>query len=125
MELQTVARNAQADNFDDLVNTGTGTAEARLETSAGVEVATFALPNPAFGAAADGTITLQGVPITDTNATGGTVAQMRIYSRAGTALARSAVATSGAEITITSTTIAAGDQVTLTSLTVTVPAGSP
>lgn len=125
MELQTNARNALADAFDDLVNTGAGTAEGRLETSGAVEVATFALQNPAFGAASNGVITLQGTPLTDTNATGGTVAQFRIYNRAGTVVSRSNVATSGAEITITSTSIASGEQVTLTSLTVTVPVGSP
>lgn len=120
--LETATRNALADAFDALVNTGAGTACLKLETSGDAEVATFNFSNPAFGNASSGTITLADTPIEDTDATGGTVAQGSIYNRNGDKVCESAAATSGEEITVSSTTIAEGETVTLTSLTVTVPA---
>ena len=121
MILETNARNALADAFDALVNTGAGTAELRLQTSGDVEVATFALPNPAFGAASGGVITGQGTPIQDTSATGGTVAQGSIFNRNGDKVSESAAATSGQEITMSSLVVGVGETVTLTALTVTQP----
>lgn len=120
--LQTAARNALADAFDDYVNTGGGTAKFVLETSGDVEVAHFDLQNPAFGGAVAGVITLQGVPLQDTAADGGTIAQGSIFNRAGTKVCESAAATSGQEITVSSVTVGVGETVTLTALTVTVPA---
>jgi hypothetical protein len=120
--LETGTRNALANAFDDHVNTGAGTANMKLETSADVEVAEFAFANPAFGGAATGVITLSGTPIQDTNAAGGTVAQASIYNRNGDKVCESVAATSGQEVTVSSTTVGAGETVTLTSLTVTVPA---
>jgi hypothetical protein len=120
--LETNLRNALADAIDDLVNTGAGTANLKFETSGDAEVATINFNNPAFGAAATGVITLQGTPLQDSSATGGTVAQFSIYNRNGTKVLEGTVATSGADINITSTTIAATEVVQLTSLTITVPA---
>lgn len=122
MILETATRNALANAFDDTVNTGSGTAMLKLETSGDVEVATFNLQNPAFGAAATGVITLQGVPIQDTSATGGTVAQGSLYDRNGAKVSESAAATSGQEITMSSLVVGVGETVTLTALTVTQPA---
>jgi len=122
--LETATRNALADQIDTLVNTGAGTATAVLETSGDAEVATFDLQNPAFGAAAAGVITLQGVPLEDTNATGGTVEHMSIYDRDGTKILEAVAGTSGTEVIMTSLTVAATETVTLTSLTITVPVGS-
>lgn len=122
MTLETNARNALADAFDSLVNTGDGTATLKLETSGDQEVATFNLQNPAFGSAVNGVITLQGTPLTDGSATGGTVEHGSIYNRNGDKVAEAAAGTSDAEITMSSLTIGEGEEVTLTSLTVTVPA---
>lgn len=120
--LETGARNALADALDAYVNTGSGTATFKLETSGDVEVASFDLQNPAFGAAATGVITLQGTPIQDTSAAGGTVAQASLYNRDGTKVLESVAATSGQEVTVSSTTVGVGETVTLTSLTITQPA---
>jgi hypothetical protein len=122
MILETAARTALADNIDDYVNTGGGTSNLKLETSGDVEVATINFQNPAFGGAAAGVITLAGVPLADSSATGGVVAQGSIYNRAGTKMSESVAATSGQEITLSSLTIGAGETVTLTALTITVPA---
>lgn len=120
--LETNARNAAADAIDALVNTGAGTATFDLETSSDVEVASFALSNPAFGNASSGTITLADTPIQDTSAAGGTIAQGSLYNRNGDKVLEAAAATSGQEITVSSVTVGVGETVTLTSLTITVPA---
>lgn len=122
MNLETPLRNALADQIDAEINTGAGTATLQFETSGDVEVATINLQNPAFGAAAAGVITLQGVPLSDSSATGGTVAQASIYDRDSTKQLEMTVGTSGTEIIISSTAVGATDQVDLTSLTITVPA---
>lgn len=119
MILETALRNVLADAIDTEINTGAGTATFELETSGDVEIATINLQNPAFGAAAAGVITLAGVPLSDSSATGGTVAQASIYDRDAT---KQFELTQGTDFTITSTTVTATEQVDLTSLTITVPA---
>jgi hypothetical protein len=122
LTLETALRNDLANQIDDSINTGGGTAQLKFETSGDVEVATIDLQNPAFGAAATGVITLAGVPLSDASATGGTTAQFSIYDRGAAKLLEGTVATSGADINITSTVIAATEVVQLTSFTITVPA---
>ena len=122
MILETALRNVLADAIDNEINTGAGTATFVFETSGDVEVATINLQNPAFGAAATGVITLQGVPLSDSSATGGTIVQASVFDRDTTKQFELTVGTSGTEIIISSTVIGATDQVDLTALTVTVPA---
>ena len=123
MQLETTMRDALANAFDDRVNLNASPGYMQLETSADAEVATFTFQDPAFGAAAAGVITLAGVPIADSDATGGTVAQGSIYDGGNTKLAEAAADTSGTPIVMSSLVVGAGETVTLTSLTVTVPAG--
>jgi len=122
MILETVLRNVLADAIDNEINTGAGTATFVFETSGDVEVATINLQNPAFGAAAAGVITLQGVPLSDLSATGGTTVQASVFDRDVEKQFELTVGTSGTEIIISSTIIGATDQVDLTALTITVPA---
>ena len=122
MILETALRNILADAIDTEVNTGAGTATFVFETSGDVAVATINLQNPAFGNAVTGTITLQGTPLSDTNAAGGTIAQGSCYDRDGTKQWENTVGTSGTEIIITSTVVAATETVTKTSYSVAVPA---
>lgn len=122
MILETVLRNILADAIDNEINTGAGTATLVFQTVADAALATLNLQNPAFGPAATGTITLQGVPISDTNASAGTVAQASIFDRDATKQLEMSVGTGAQDITISSTGIGAGDTVQLTSLTITVPA---
>jgi len=122
LTLETNARDACSNAIDDLVNTGGGTSQLKFETSGDVEVATIDLQSTAFGASNTGVITLAGVPLSDTSATGGTVAQFSIYNRASTKVLEGNVSTSGASINISSLSIGAGDTVTLTSFTITTPA---
>jgi hypothetical protein len=118
-------RNALADAIDDYVNAGTAP-ELVFETSADGEVATIVLDaTNAFGAASAGVITMTGQPKTDASAAGGTVAQFSIYQNVGQGASKvleGTVATSGADINISSVTVVATDSVELTTFTLTVPA---
>ena len=78
--------------------------------------------NPAFGAASTGVITLLGVTLSDTSATGGTTVQFTGANGTPTDQWELTVGTSGTEIIISSTVVTATDQVDLTALTITVPA---
>ena len=122
MILASVLQDILANLIDAEINTGAGTADLKLETSGDVEVATFALQNPAFGASSSGVITLAGVTLSDADATGGTVAQASIFDRDGTKQLEMTVAVSGAELDLSSLSIAVDDAVDLTALTLTVPA---
>lgn len=121
--LENSMRSVLADAFDNQINTGGGTATIKFETSGDVEVATINLQNPAFGSATNGVITLAGTPLSDTTATGGTMAQASIYDRAGVKQAEFTVGVSANEINFAGgVAVTAGDTVELTSFTVTVPA---
>jgi len=122
MILETALRNVLADAIDNEINTGAGTSTLQFETSGDQEVATIDLEDPAFGNASSGVITLEGVPLSDTDATGGIIAQASVFDQDDSKQFELTVATSGAEINITTLTIAANEQVDLTALTITVPA---
>lgn len=121
LTLETPFRNDLADQADDSINVS-GPGELQFETAGDVEVATIVFQNPAFGAAAVGVITLQGVPLSDLSAAGGTTVQFSIFDGAAEKQFEGTVATAGADINISSTIIAATEQVDLISLTITVPA---
>ncbi len=112
------------DAIADAVDTRIGAAATiEFQTSGDVEVATLTLSNPAFGASSTGVITLSGVPLSDTNATGGTMAKFRIKSGGTTTEITGTVSTSGADINFAGgLTVGAGDTVTLTAFTITCPA---
>lgn len=94
----------------------TGTA-----ASPGTAVATLAMSNPAFGAAAAGVITASAIT-SDTNAAGNAspVATATLETGAGTVIVHCAVAASASDINMTGgLTIGAGDTVACSSLTYT------
>lgn len=94
----------------------TGTA-----ASPGTAVATLAMSNPAFGAAAAGVITASAIT-SDTNAAGNAspVATATLETGAGTVIVHCAVAASASDINMTGgLTIGAGDTVSCSSLTYT------
>lgn len=116
----TAVRNTLADAIDTAVNTGAGTATIEFQTAGSVEVATINLGNPAFGAAASGTITLNATT-DDTNATGNAspVTKFVLKDRDGAeVLTGSVTATSGGgDIELSAVIIGAGSTVSITSLT--------
>jgi hypothetical protein len=120
LTLATTMRDAIADAVDALIGT---TATLEFATSGDVEVATIALGNPAFGASSTGTITMSGVPLSDTNATGGTVAKFFFKSGGTTTQITGTVSTSGADCNFAAgVTFSPGDTVTITSFPITCPA---
>lgn len=119
--LETAARNAACDAIVDLIDAGAGAGTLEFETSGDVEVATLTFSDPAFGAASSGTATASSITA-DSSATGGTVAQASIYDSDSNKIVELTVATSGADINISSTTVAATESVSCSSLTITVPA---
>jgi hypothetical protein len=125
MILELVLQNILAAQITAEIDTGAGAqGDLRFETSGDAEVATidFNTP-PSFGAPVVGVITLNGVTLSDLSATGGTTVQASIFDRDGTKQLEMTVGTSGTEIIITSTVIAATEQVDLTALTLEVPTG--
>ena len=120
LTLATTMRDAIADAVDTRIG---ATATLELQDSGNTEIATISLGNPAFGASSTGTITLSGVPLSDTNATGGTMAKFQIKSGGTTVEISGTVSTSGADINFAGgLVVGSGDTVTLTAFTITCPA---
>lgn len=118
----TAARNALADQIDALINTGSGTATLVIKDGATV-LATINLPNPAFGAASSGVITLGSTSAATATGTG-TADSFDIEDRDGTVVVSGSVtATSGGgDIELDNTSVTSGQSVEITSLTYTAPA---
>lgn len=116
----TAVRNGMADYVVDLIDVGATDPQGDLVfmTSGDVEVATLAMTNPAFGAAAAGTATAAAIT-DDSSATGGTVALFKIQDRNNAEVFRGTVTATGGggDIELTSVVIGAGSTVSMTSLT--------
>ena len=120
------AQNAACDGIVDLVDAGTGAGTIEIKSAASTvagtnEVATLTFSDPAFGAASSGTATANAIT-DDTNATGGTASDYTVFDSGSTAVWQGAVATSGSDLNLSSTSIGAGDTVSISSFTLTVPA---
>jgi hypothetical protein len=128
------ARNKAVDGVTAQINTGASPAVIQVRSGAqpatpatvasGTLLATFTLPNPAFGAAATGSAALLGVPITAAFVAAGTAGWFRVLDRGGAAVYDGTVATSGAELNLSSTTVAAGVDLILTSGSFAFPMGT-
>jgi hypothetical protein len=119
----TALRNVIADAVDNYINTtGSGTAVLRLRAVA-VAIVNFSLPNPAFGNAVGGVITLNGVPIAAQAVAGGNVDNAWITDRnAAQAIACSVTAVGGGgDIEVSNTNIANAQDCSLNSLTYAAP----
>lgn len=119
--LTTAARNAACDAIVDLLDAGAGAGTLEFQTSGDVEVATLTFSDPAFGNAATGVATASAIT-SDTNATGGTVAQFKVFDSDSNEVFEGSVGTSGQDINLNTLTVAASDTVAVSSLTVTMPA---
>jgi hypothetical protein len=119
--LTTAARNAACNAIVDLIDAGSGAGTLVFETSGDAEVATLTFSDPAFGNAATGVATASAIT-SDTNAAGGTIAQASAFDSDDNKVIEMTCGTSGAEINLSSLTIAGGDTVSCSSLTITQPA---
>jgi hypothetical protein len=117
----TAIRNSLADLVVDAIDVGTTDAQGDLVimTSGDVEVATINLSATSFGAASSGTATMADVPLSDTNATGGTAALFMFQDRDNNEVVRGSVTATGGggDLQLSSTTIGATDTVTINSFT--------
>lgn len=119
--LEASARNAAANAVVDLIDAGAGAGTLVPETSADADVATLTFSDPAFGNATGGVATANSIT-SDTNATGGTIAQVSFYDSNSVKVLEATAATSGADFTFSSLTVGNGDTVSVSSVTVTQPA---
>ncbi len=121
LTLETSVRDALANQIDTEIGSA---GYLEFQTGAQVEVATITFGNPAFGSAATGVITMSGQPLQDTNATGNASAinAFQIFASGAVLKITGTVATSSADINMSSLTVAATDTVELTTFTITVPA---
>jgi len=108
----TAVRNGLADYVVDQLNSG----NLVIMTSGDVEVATLPLNATAFGAAASGTATANAIT-DDSSATGGTAAKFKMETSGATEIFNGTVGTSGADLNLSSLSIAATDTVSVTSFT--------
>lgn len=124
--LTAAARNAACNAIVDLIDAGTGAGTIEIKSAASTvagtsEVATLTFSDPAFGDAASGVATASAIT-DDTSATGGTAGFFTIFDSNDVAVMQGTVATSGADLNLSSVTIGAGDTVSISSFTVTMPA---
>lgn len=117
------SRNAACDAVVDLVDAGAGAGEIRIGTTAmGTILAVLPMSDPAFGPASSGQSNVN--PITDdssANATG-TAAEFEMRDSDGNNVITGTVATSGADLNLSSTSIVITDTVSISTFDVTMPA---
>ena len=119
-----VIRNGISDYVVDKIDIGSTDATGDLVflTAGDVEVATLAMTNPAFGAAASGVATAATIT-NDPSATGGTIAKFKIQDRDNTTVVEGSCSLigGGGEMELTSLVIVAAEEVSISSLTYTAP----
>lgn len=129
-KLAQLTANAMADAIDTymgnagkiIIYSGTEPATADTALSGNTVLATFTGGSPVFGAAASGTITLQGVPLTVAASATGTATFFRLFQTNGTTcVAQGTVGTSGQQLNLNTTSITSGVNVTITSGTINMP----
>jgi len=123
--LSTAARNAACDATVDLVDAGAGAGKIRIKNG-GTVIAEVTLGDPAFGNAATGVATANGLPLAGAGlaaAGTGTVAQtFDVTDSANTVIWSGAVGNGSGELSLNNTTIANAQVVTITAFTHTQPA---
>ncbi len=122
----TTLRNAQLDEIGAAIDGGAGAGQliiydgTRPSTGGTVtnEVATLTFGDPSMGAAASGAVSANSIT-SDTNATGGTAAWFRITDSTGAFVMDGDVGTSGSDLNLNTTSIAAASTVSVSSLQIT------
>jgi hypothetical protein len=134
MRLSDTTREAMAQGFQATVEAGTGDSTIQLRTgsapasigdaAAGTLLATVVLPDPTFTSNGAGQLTAELIATVQAVA-GGTIGHFRVLDGNGNPVEDSnSVGTSGAELTVNTTTVAADDDIEVQSWTFTMPAGT-
>lgn len=135
LRLATSARNAAADAIVDLLDAGAGAGKIEIRTGSqpatpntaatGTVLSTVTLADPAFGAAASGTVTLAGTPLTDTGDADGTAGWFRAYDSNNNAVLDGSctVTGGGGDLELATLTISTGVTFQITGGTLTMPVG--
>ena len=112
-------RSGMADNLLAQLNGGT----IELQTGAAAAVATMPLGATAYNPASNGTAQAAALPLEDTNANAGIIAQAQQKSSTSVIIVQCSVTVTGGggDIQLSSVDISAGDTVRLTDLTYTAP----
>lgn len=134
MKIITALRNTIADAFAALVDAGaaggtitvfTGSAPTHCsdaDTGTALSINTFSAT--AFGAASSGVITANAITDETDIAANGTAGYWRIKDSDGNVVAQGSVATSGADMTVNTTTFVQHGRVIISACTVTCPEGT-
>ena len=131
IRVSTGVRNGAASAFSTEVDAGAGTSVLELRSgarptnltdpAAGTLLASFDLPDPAFGSPSTGTITANAITAT-TGDNDGTVGHFRVVNGDSAVVEDSdSVGTSGTELVLNTLEISTGVDVEITSWTVTFP----
>lgn len=135
LRIATTARNAACDAVVDLLDAGAGAGTIDVRTGAqpttpndaasGTLLATFTLADPAFGGAATGVATLQGIPRSTTGLAAGTAGYFRAMDSTGAAVMDGSVTATGGggQLELNTTTVSVGVSLSITSGTITMPVG--
>lgn len=121
--LSNAAAKAMCDALVDLVDVG-GAGDIVIMAAADAVLCTIACSATAFGAATTASpavATLAGVPLSNTASGAGTAIAHKFQDGSNTEVWRGSVGTSGADLNLSSTTIAVSDTVTITAYTVSQP----
>ena len=134
IHLSTALRNARCDLVADSLDAGAGAGKIRIysgtqpagpDTAIGAQVllAELACADPAFGASAAGTATLDATPVlTTTGLAAGTATWFRALDSNNVAAMDGSAGTSGTDLILNTTTISVGVTVEATAGTITDPA---
>lgn len=122
--LPTNVRNAACNAIVDLVDAGAGAGYVMFHTAAHAEVAKCVMTDPAFGnsGASNAGEAIAAAIADDTTAAGGVCAHVHLFDSTDAEVMSCTIATSGAEFTIPSLTVAVGAIIGVSALTFTVPA---
>ena len=116
-------RDAIANLVDDQCNAGSGAAKLKIRNAGNTVLATITLADPAHGASSGGTISLAGLPKSDTSADAtGTAANFIVTDSEDNTVYAGSVGEGSGDLSLDNTDINAGQTVTITAGGYTAPA---
>ncbi len=112
-------RTAICDVVVDRLDLGAGAAKLKFLTAADALLCTVTLSDPAFSAASGPTATLLGVPLSGTVIAGGSITKFYATDSVDVVVVQGTVATSGADINLSSVAVNINDVIQIDSISYT------